>query len=76
MKEINWQGVYPAVTPQYFDDMSINFEATKNMVDSLMKEGVHGIIALGTVGEERVIVEKLYNDALATRIDLSKLNLY
>lgn len=29
MKEINWQGVYPAVTTQYFDDMSINFEATK-----------------------------------------------
>lgn len=51
MKNINWQGVYPAVTTQYFDDMSINFEATKKMVDSLIKEGVHGIIALGTVGE-------------------------
>ncbi|MDO6446651.1 dihydrodipicolinate synthase family protein [Colwellia sp. 1_MG-2023] len=48
---INWQGVYPAVTTQYFDDYSINFEATKNMVDSLIKEGVDGIIALGTVGE-------------------------
>ena len=34
MKDINWQGVYPAVTTQYFDDMSINFEATKNMVNS------------------------------------------
>lgn len=51
MMKINWQGVYPAVTTQYFDDYSINFEATKNMVDSLIKEGVDGIIALGTVGE-------------------------
>ena len=51
MMTINWQGVYPAVTTQYFDDYSINFEATKNMVDSLIKEGVDGIIALGTVGE-------------------------
>ena len=51
MMNINWQGVYPAVTTQYFDDYSINFEATKNMVDSLIKEGVDGIIALGTVGE-------------------------
>ncbi|MEW6990862.1 dihydrodipicolinate synthase family protein [Colwelliaceae bacterium 6441] len=51
MKKINWQGVYPAVTTQYFDDFSVNFEATKNMVDSLIKEGVDGIIALGTVGE-------------------------
>jgi len=36
MKYINWQGVHPAVTTQYFDDMSINFAATKNMVESLM----------------------------------------
>jgi 4-hydroxy-tetrahydrodipicolinate synthase len=51
MSNTNWQGVYPAVTTQYFDDMSINFEATKQMVDSLINEGVNGIIALGTVGE-------------------------
>lgn len=48
---INWQGVYPAVTTQYFDDLAINFEATERMVDELIKEGVDGIIALGTVGE-------------------------
>ncbi|XQW84218.1 dihydrodipicolinate synthase family protein [Thalassotalea piscium] len=48
---INWQGVYPAVTTQYHQDMSINFAATQAMVDSLIKEGVDGIIALGTVGE-------------------------
>lgn len=51
MNNINWQGVYPAVTTQYFDDMSINFAATQTMIDSLIKEGVDGIIALGTVGE-------------------------
>ena len=42
MKNINWKGVYPAVTTQYFDDMSINFEATHAMVDSLIKEGIDG----------------------------------
>ncbi|KGJ98692.1 dihydrodipicolinate synthetase [Thalassotalea sp. ND16A] len=26
---INWQGVYPAVTTQYFDDLSIDFAATQ-----------------------------------------------
>ncbi|GLX79533.1 hypothetical protein tinsulaeT_28730 [Thalassotalea insulae] len=31
--------------------MPINFEATQQMVDSLIKEGVDSIIALGTVGE-------------------------
>ena len=42
MKNINWKGVYPAVTTQYFDDMSINFEATHAMVNSLIKEGIDG----------------------------------
>ncbi len=48
---VNWQGVYPAVTTQYNDNLSINFEATQKMVDTIIKEGVDGIIALGTVGE-------------------------
>jgi len=59
---VNWRGVYPAVTTQYNDDMSINFEATQQMVDTLIKEGVDGIIAF-------------YNQAVASRIDLSKFNL-
>ncbi len=48
---VNWQGVYPAVTTQYNDNLSIDFEATQKMVDTIIKEGVDGIIALGTVGE-------------------------
>lgn len=48
---VTWQGVYPAVTTQYNNDMSINFEATQKMVDNLIKDGVDGIIAIGTVGE-------------------------
>ncbi|KZN67594.1 4-hydroxy-tetrahydrodipicolinate synthase [Pseudoalteromonas luteoviolacea] len=49
--KVNWQGVYPAVTTQFNDDESINFETTKTMINSLVEEGVHGIIVLGTVGE-------------------------
>ncbi|ESP90737.1 MULTISPECIES: 4-hydroxy-tetrahydrodipicolinate synthase [Pseudoalteromonas] len=48
---VEWQGVYPAVTTQFNDDESINFDTTKSMINSLIEEGVHGIIVLGTVGE-------------------------
>ncbi|MBL4660635.1 MAG: dihydrodipicolinate synthase family protein [Alcanivoracaceae bacterium] len=51
MKNINWAGVFPAVTTQYNEDYSINIPATQNMLDALIKDGVDGIIALGTVGE-------------------------
>ena len=48
---IEWQGVYPAVTTQFNDDESINYETTQQMLDNLINEGVHGIIVNGTVGE-------------------------
>lgn len=48
---VEWQGVYPAVTTQFNDDYSINFDTTQQMVDNLINEGVHGIIVNGTVGE-------------------------
>ncbi|TMO00588.1 dihydrodipicolinate synthase family protein [Pseudoalteromonas sp. S558] len=49
--KINWHGVYPAVTTQFNQDDSINFASTAKMIDELINEGVHGIIVLGTVGE-------------------------
>ncbi|MCO7187221.1 MULTISPECIES: dihydrodipicolinate synthase family protein [unclassified Pseudoalteromonas] len=49
--KVDWQGVYPAVTTQFNDDESINFDTTKAMINTLIEEGVHGIIVLGTVGE-------------------------
>lgn len=48
---VQWQGVYPAVTTQFTSDGSINIQSTQRMLDNLIKEGVHGIIVNGTVGE-------------------------
>ena len=46
-----WQGVYPAATTQFKPDLSIDVADTQRVVDHLIKDGVHGIIAMGTVGE-------------------------
>lgn len=46
-----WQGVYPAATTQFREDLSIDVQDTQRVVDDLIKDGVHGIIAMGTVGE-------------------------
>ncbi len=48
---IDWSGVFPATTTQFRDDESIDIESTQRVIDGLIKDGVHGIIALGTVGE-------------------------
>ncbi len=49
--EANWTGVYPAVTTQFTADQSLDLEATASHVDTLIEAGVHGLIMLGTVGE-------------------------
>lgn len=44
-------GVYPAATTQFNDDSSLNIEATQRTFDNLIKDGVHGLIIMGTCGE-------------------------
>lgn len=48
---VNWTGVYPAISTQFNNDGSINFESNARMLNQLIAEGIDGIIALGTVGE-------------------------
>lgn len=48
---IGWKGVFPAVTTQLREDLSIDLAETQRVVDDLIRDGVTGVIALGTVGE-------------------------
>lgn len=48
---VNWHGVFPAVTTQFNDDQTLNLAGTGKHLDALLSAGVHGIIMLGTVGE-------------------------
>jgi 4-hydroxy-tetrahydrodipicolinate synthase len=49
--QVNWKGVYPAVTTQFNPDYSIDHQENSKMLEQLILEGVHGIIVCGTVGE-------------------------
>lgn len=49
--QVGWHGVYPAVTTQFRDDHSVDLPATLEHVETLLRAGVHGLIMLGTVGE-------------------------
>jgi len=46
-----WRGVYPAATTQFHADGSLNIPATLKHLDVMIEGGVHGMILLGTVGE-------------------------
>lgn len=48
---VNWQGVYPAATTQFRDDQSLDLEATGRHLEAMIDAGIHGLVMLGTVGE-------------------------
>lgn len=49
--QVSWSGVFPAATTQFAPDMAIDFGATQKVQDALVRDGVHGMIIMGTVGE-------------------------
>src|SRR6516225_60250 len=46
-----WRGVFPAATTQFHPDQSLDLSGTARHVERLLQAGVHGMIMLGTVGE-------------------------
>ncbi|MBP2300731.1 dihydrodipicolinate synthase family protein [Azospirillum picis] len=50
-KRISWEGVFPAVTTQFHDDLSLDLDATARVIDGLVRDGVSGLVVCGTVGE-------------------------
>jgi 1-pyrroline-4-hydroxy-2-carboxylate deaminase len=48
---VNWKGVFPAATTQFHNDQSLDIKGTTAQVERMLLAGVHGMIMLGTVGE-------------------------
>ena len=49
--KVNWAGVYPAVPTQFNEDFSLDLGATQKHIQILLDRGVHGLVMLGTIGE-------------------------
>jgi len=49
--QVDWHGVFPAVPTHFRDDYSVDIPATRNHLEILLDHGIHGIIMLGTIGE-------------------------
>ena len=49
--KVDWQGVYPAVPTQFNEDFSLDIKGTQKHVEALLSEGIHGLVMLGTIGE-------------------------
>ena len=64
MAAIDWAGVFPAATTQYRPDMSVDIAATQGVQDALIRDGVHGLVLMGTVGEGNSLLADEKRDVL------------
>jgi 1-pyrroline-4-hydroxy-2-carboxylate deaminase len=74
---VNWKGVFPAATTEFHADQSLDLPATQKHIDQMIKAGVHGMVVLGTVGEncsleykEKLEVLKATKEVVAGRVPL------
>jgi 4-hydroxy-tetrahydrodipicolinate synthase len=49
--KVDWRGVYPAACTQFKADQSLDVAATLKHLDAMIEAGIHGLVMLGTVGE-------------------------
>ncbi|MBY0505610.1 MAG: dihydrodipicolinate synthase family protein [Bryobacteraceae bacterium] len=52
---ISWHGVFPAATTQFRVDESLNLAATLEHLEVMIRAGIHGVIMLGSVGENTAL---------------------
>lgn len=50
-----WRGVFPAVTTKFDADLKLDHGAMANHIEAQLDAGVHGVIVLGTLGENAVL---------------------
>jgi dihydrodipicolinate synthase/N-acetylneuraminate lyase len=51
MKNPRWQGIFPAITTKFHADESIDAEGTSKHIDFQIRNGIHGLVTCGSLGE-------------------------
>lgn len=68
MTHPRWQGVFPAVTTKFHADERIDAEGTAKHIDFQVRNGVHGIVTCGSLGEASTL-------SLEEKLDVARIAL-
>lgn len=55
MSQLEWHGVFPALTSKFTAEGSLDWEAMASHLDFQLDAGVHGIVILGSLGENSTL---------------------
>ena len=68
----NWHGVFPALTTQFHADESLDVPATARHLEHMIASGIHGVILLGSVGENTTLRYEEKLDVLTQLLPIAK----
>ena len=66
---VNWQGVFPAAITHFHSDQSLDIPSTMRHLDRMIDAGIHGVVMLGTVGENCSLERQEKLDVLKATVD-------
>lgn len=67
-KAREWHGVFPALPTQMHADYSIDMDATMRHVHQMLDAGVHGMVMLGTIGENNSLLPEEKREVLRATV--------
>ena len=72
MHNPRWKGIFPAVTTKFHADESLDLEGTARHLDFQIRNGIHGMVTCGSLGEASTLTldEKLL--VAKTALEVSK----
>lgn len=69
--QVDWNGVYPAVTTKFNKDESIDFENFERGIEAQINAGVDGIIVAGSLGEQSTLTADEKKDIAKSALNVS-----
>jgi len=67
----DWQGVFPAITIQFHEDLTLDLDATSRHIEVLIDSGVTGLVVLGSLGENVALTMEEKREVVRAAISTS-----
>jgi 1-pyrroline-4-hydroxy-2-carboxylate deaminase len=71
MKRHDWRGVFPALPTQLHEDLSVDVEGTVEHLNQMIDAGVHGVVVLGSIGENPTLTAEEKRTVLRASVEAS-----
>lgn len=69
--KVDWKGVFPAVTTQFHQDLSLDLDLTSKHIEELIQSGIKGLVMLGSLGENVTLTLEEKREIMRTALSVS-----